>query len=395
MRKKIQNTFSYFFNPLRMWIRNNPTTAARIVKTLFVVGFVWILYYEVFQRKHANEIFLMFQTQLLRGWQWYWLVLMLLLLPINWAAETMKWLPLMRHIEQMSFLKAYKAVLAGVTFSLFTPNRMGEYGGRVLFVQPENAIKAVFANIVGSLVQQYVMLTFGFFGFMYFVKNFWELEAIAWNALLYTGILVIIIFFFMFIYLENFINIFGKIGFLRRQKWIVKNIKIVREFSRQEIYIVFFWSIVRYLTYCTQYYFLLRFFGINVDVVRGAACIATVYYLQGAVPLPPAVSLLARGEIALKVWGMFHENEIAILATTFVLWIINVVLPAFLGLILIVNSNVSNVWFAGLTKKWKRQKKVVHPHHKHTPNNVLSTNNQRPKTESTKHSDNEKIKPQL
>lgn len=388
MRQSVQSLFAYLFNPLRTWVRNNPVTAARIVKTLFVIGFAWVLYYEVFQRKNAREIYLMFESQLLRGDNWYWLGFMLILLPFNWAIETMKWLPLMRHVEKMSFLKAYKAVLAGVTFSLFTPNRMGEYGGRVLFVQPENAVKGIFINIVGGLVQQYVMLSFGFFGFMYFLKTFWQIEAIAWNALLYVGILVIIIFFFMFIYIEKFISIFGNIGFLRRQKWIVKNIKIVREFSRPEIYTLFFWSIMRYLTYCTQYYFLLRFFGINVDLLRGAACIATIYYLQGAIPLPPAMSLLARGEIALKIWGMFHQNEIAILATTFVLWIINVVLPAFVGLILIVNSNVSNVWFVSGIKKWRRRKKQTHVHHTSPYSNVLENDNHTLKTESTKHSDN-------
>jgi hypothetical protein len=282
----------------------------------------------------------------------------------------------MRHVEPLSFWKAYKAVLAGVTFSLFTPNRMGEYGGRVLFVKPENALKAVFINILGSVIQQYVMLSFGFLGLMYFIKTFWTLEPIAWLALLWVGIIIIIIVFFIFLYLEVFISIFGKINFLRRQKWLVKNIKILQEFSLGEIYIVFGWSIARYLTYCTQYYLLLRFFGIEVGILRGAACIATVYYLQGTLPLPPVVSLLARGEIALKIWGMFHENEIAILATTFVLWIINVVLPAFLGLLLILNSNVSTVWFSSARRRWRRPKKSIIPHHTIDNSNVLTTDNQ-------------------
>ena len=34
-----------------------------------------------------------------------------------------------------TFFTAYKSVLSGVTLSLNTPNRIGEYGGRILYVK--------------------------------------------------------------------------------------------------------------------------------------------------------------------------------------------------------------------------------------------------------------------
>jgi len=65
------------------------------------------------------------------------------------------------------------------------------------------------------------------------------------------------------------------------------------------------------------------------------ACVAIVYLIQSSLPLPAMLSLLARGEIAILVFSMFNVNEISILATTFGLWIINLLLPAFFGLILL------------------------------------------------------------
>ena len=50
---------------------------------------------------------------------------------LNWLVEALKWRYMISKIENISIMTAYRAVLTGITVSTFTPNRIGEYGGRV------------------------------------------------------------------------------------------------------------------------------------------------------------------------------------------------------------------------------------------------------------------------
>ena len=62
---------------------------------------------------------------------------------INWGIEAVKWKLSVRKIQQVSFSRAFKAVLSGVSFSVGTPNRMGEY----LFCKGASTIlKTLFRN---------------------------------------------------------------------------------------------------------------------------------------------------------------------------------------------------------------------------------------------------------
>ena len=63
----------------------------------------------------------------------FWSVIFLVF--INWGFEARKWQLLVKPIQRMDFLTAYKSVLSGVTLSINTPNRIGEYGGRILYIK--------------------------------------------------------------------------------------------------------------------------------------------------------------------------------------------------------------------------------------------------------------------
>jgi hypothetical protein len=79
---------------------------------------------------------------------------------------------------------------------------------------------------------------------------------------------------------------------------------------------------------------LLYFFGFEAPVGSAILAILIIYLLQTGIPLPPSTGLLARGNIALFIFGFLgamETNATAVLAATFSLWIINVVLPAVLG----------------------------------------------------------------
>ena len=85
---------------------------------------------------------------------------------------------------------------------------------------------------------------------------------------------------------------------------------------------------------------MLQFFGIQVSIINGIAGIATIFLFQTSIPLPPVMGLFVRGKIALDIWGLFSDNELGILASTFSLWILNLIVPALIGMVFIIKINV-------------------------------------------------------
>ena len=327
------------YNKILLFFRKQPRYISWLIKGGSLVLFALLIWYQIFNRNNFETIRITFLSEL-KGKHIAWLLLTFLFLPFNWASETLKWLHLIRHNEDISFWHAYKAVLAGVTFSLFTPNRIGEFGGRILFLKSENALKGVFSTIVGSWAQQIMLVSFGYLGFIYFLFALWHIEKFILLGILLLALLLLSSMFFIFLNLEIVVPLFKKIRFLYHFPSLIKSINIIRQYTKAELSRTLFWAFIRYSIYCLQYYFMLRFFGINVPIGAGVSCIATIYLVQTSIPLPPIFGLAARGEIALQIWGLFGANPVSILAATFTLWIINLIIPALIGLIYILKANL-------------------------------------------------------
>jgi Lysylphosphatidylglycerol synthase TM region len=327
------------YNKILDFFKRQPRYITWLLKGGAVFLFALLIWYQILNRKDFQTIQKAFLTEL-KGQHTFWLVLTLLFLPINWAVETLKWLHLIRHNESISYNQAYKAVLAGVTFSVFTPNRVGEFGGRILFLKPENVLKGIFSTVVGSWAQQVILISFGYLGFIYLLDTLWHTEKFIIVGIFLLALMFIFSLFFVFLNLEIVVPIFKKIRILYRIPSLIKNINIIRIYTKEDLKKTMFWAFVRYLIYCLQYYFMLRFFGINVPLLRGGASIATIYLVQTSIPLPPVLGLVARNEIALQIWGLQGANPISISAATISLWIINLIIPAFIGLIFILKANL-------------------------------------------------------
>jgi len=309
------------------------------IKVVVILLLLWVLYRQIFGREDIDTIYAVFKEQLRNG-NYLYLLATILLMPLNWLFETLKWRVLIRKFEKQKLWRSYKAILSGVTLSIFTPNRIGEYGGRILLVKPENNWKAIIATLVGSFSQLLVLLSMGFMGLIYFTSHHLEMPTIASWGLQVIGVFLIIGMLFCFYNVKVLIPIVKRIPYAHRLKKFVKDVKVLKNYTSKELTIALWYSLARYGTYSLQYYLLLLFFGIKIPFLAAFAGIATIFLVQTSIPLPPLWDLLARGEVALQIWGVFDANEISILAATFSLWVINLIIPALIGTVFIVNINV-------------------------------------------------------
>lgn len=266
-----------------------------------------------------------------------WLAMALLLLPANWSLETQKLRCLLWPFWKAPFAAAFRAVMAGVSLSLFTPNRLGEYGGRMLAVPPPYSWHALMATAVGSLAQLLVLIGAGLAGALYVARLYygeWQLlfHGLWWLAIALLGFAYVLFF--------NISWLAALARLLPLPRKVLRLVLLLRRYRRRRLALALGLAAARYATYSFQYFCLLVFFGVETPPGAALAGIATIFLIQTSIPLPPALGLLARGEAALLALGPHSTNEIGILAATFALFIINLCLPALLGMVFIVKTNI-------------------------------------------------------
>ncbi len=297
---------------------------------------LWALYAQIIVKENISEIWATFRNELQGGQLWL-LGLVFLLMPLNWSLETMKWQRLVETIEKVPFFRAFQGILAGVTLSIFTPNRLGEYGGRILVVKPENKIATVVATAVGSFSQWVVLLVAGMAGLSYFVSENLEVDYLVMLGTAISTIMLSLLLVLFYLNVDLAIPLCKKIPYIRR---FVKHFEVLNRYTAATLLMVLFISASRYFVYSLQYYLLLLFFGIEVPFLLGMASIALIFFVQTSVPLPPVYGLAVRGNVALRVWAFFTTNTLGILSSTFGLWLINVILPALVGMLFISSLNI-------------------------------------------------------
>ena len=121
------------------------------------------------------------------------LSIVMVLMLVNWALEAQKWRLLVMKYENISFWTAYEAIFTGVTISIFTPNRIGEYAGRIFHLENADLIKASLASVIGSIAQLMATFIFGILGLLYIYPTFFStLNLITPTKYLIIAILIII-----------------------------------------------------------------------------------------------------------------------------------------------------------------------------------------------------------
>jgi len=265
-----------------------------------------------------------------------WLVGFVILMPLNWVLEAKKWKSVFGAIP---FTQAFKTILAGISLAIITPNRVGEYGGRLLTISPEKNWKSIVATLVGSVGQNLATIFFGITGLIFLSKRFNYVD-VSFIPIIFTAAL----FFFLGLYVYFNIDVLAvvvkKFGLQKYLQKFSKYFQEIRRIEKSTLLTVLILSALRYMLYVTQYYLVIRFFNIDVDPLAALQGITSILLIQSSLPLPPFISILARGEISLLIWGLFGINELIILSMTFLIWSINLLFPALLGYIVILRTNI-------------------------------------------------------
>ncbi len=308
---------------------------------------VWLFYSLYQQVKHQPDLktaFALIKAVPFGAMAWkFWLVIVMVF--INWGIEARKWQLLVSTIQPMRFITAFKSVLCGVTLSLNTPNRMGEYAGRVLFVNEGNRLTAVSLSVAGGFAQLIITLLMGCFGlvFVLFAKDELSIDmgiSFFWlRIFLYGSIFVTVVLLFVFFRLSWLIRLIGKLPYAER---FSKYISVLQTFDAKVLLRLLLLSLFRYIVFVLQYIFMLQLMQVEQHYWQSFWLVTLLFWLLAIIPSFAIAELGIRGTIS-KTLFAYSSNVVGILAVTFSIWFINLFIPALVGSLLIWGIKIKKV----------------------------------------------------
>jgi hypothetical protein len=287
--------------------------------------------------KHIIEI-----GQALTGPEAWKLMITILLMFVNWGLETLKWQLLLRHLHKISFWEAFKAILSGLAFALNTPNRIGEYGGRVLFIPDGKRVRAVSLTLAGSFSQLLVTLILGGVG-LFFLSDTITASAEFGSLHVWITVLEVLVFFIAMVGCI----IYFKLGWLVKViekipgvQVYARHIAVLKEMNVTILLNVMLLSLLRFLVFIIQYNLILQMMQVEMGWWSGFWTVSVLFLLLATLPTIALLELGMRWEYSIMLFGLFSSNTLGIYAAATGIWLINLVLPAVAGSLFILGIRI-------------------------------------------------------
>jgi len=263
------------------------------------------------------------------------------LIAVNWGLEAWKWKYALKGLyPDYSFQDAFKGVIAGVATGIFTPNRIGDYAGRLMFLKSGKRWEAGVVLMLNRLTQMLITLWVGCYCLCYVLlyeaqalqklipsiglKNEWLVFMLIGVSLIFSGLLIFS----------------GKMGL---HKWLPGSWKKGKQILKiglgslkpQQILIMSLIGGLRFFIYSLQYAFLMIAFGFIGQLSLAFLLIGLVFLIKSLLPYFSFTELGLRESVALFVMSVWSVSAFTAVGSTFALYLFNLIFPALLGILLI------------------------------------------------------------
>ena len=325
-----------------------------VIGPIVFLWFIYSMYHQVAQQKDLAKTWQNIKENFTTT-QWIKCFIVFLLMFINWGLETKKWQILIKELEQISFVKAFKAVLTGQSFALNTINNLGEFVGRALFLKEGNRLKAISLTMVGSLSQVLVTFILGFIALFFSRILFQEnglgnggVNAFWYSGLMFVLLICTVLLSMVYYSLSWITKAVEKLWFVKRYAFLIQ---LVENFTTKDLTSILLFSFLRYIVFVVQYLLLLNVFNVQASPMLLALMVCVFLLILAIVPTIALTEMGLRGQISIQLIGMLSTNTAGIVFTATAIWFINRVFPALAG----------SLFMLGI-KIFKRQETVTIKH---------------------------------
>jgi uncharacterized membrane protein YbhN (UPF0104 family) len=315
--------------------RNSKTFINYFLGPLLFLWLSWSIYNQVRRQQQLSDAWHNIRDELTGPAAWNFALIILLMI-VNWAIEALKWKISVKEIQEVSFGKSFRAVLSGVSFAVSTPNRIGEYLGRMLYMNEGNRLRTISITIVGSMSQLIITCVMGILALMLLRSEIVEAALIPtpwYNVILSGAALVLaglLLFYFRLSWITRWVE---KIPGIKKYVYLVSAID---HLSPRLLFQLLLLSLVRFLVFIAQYALVFPIFAVSLDLYQVFWGVSLSFLVMAAVPTIALIELPLRGKTMATILGIFSANTLGIGLAAAMMWLINLVIPAIIGSLLIL-----------------------------------------------------------
>lgn len=302
------------------------------IKVIIVVVAFWYIYNQLITKENLIDTWQTYQKLFTQDNTLYLLLLVFLLMFANWGMEAVKWKFMMAKIEDITFFRSMKAILSGVTVTFFTPNRIGEYLGRIFYLHKADKIQAVLITVFGSMSQLLITIILGLLSLPFFLIDEYHINQYFLYAIILIVALIIILCLLFFFNASVISFLLNKIKWLNKYR---KYNDVFSLYSSKDLYKIFFFSLSRYIIFTLQFYILLQMSGISIGFIKSWQMISLTFLVMSVVPAIALAEIGVRGSVAIYFLGTVSNNTLVFVSTVS-LWLINIVIPGLIGAVFIL-----------------------------------------------------------
>lgn len=302
---------------------------------LLFIWLSWSIYRQIKNQQDLGTAWLRIKESFTSPLIWN-LVIAFGLMVVNWSLEAIKWKISVKQIQEVSFIKSFQAVLSGVSFSVSTPNRMGEYLGRLIYMDEGKRLKTIAITIAGSISQLIITLLMGCMGLVILHSTIESKQLVTsvWMQVIEYGsfavLIILTLFYFRLPWLIRWIDR------LPVSKRFVYLLQALEDFNATLLIKLLSLSLLRFIVFTIQYYLLFRLFNVEAGWWQVFWTVSVSFLVMAAIPTITLIELVQRGKVVATIVGLFSVNELGMNMATASVWFINLIIPAVIGSLLIL-----------------------------------------------------------
>jgi uncharacterized membrane protein YbhN (UPF0104 family) len=315
------------------------------LRLLIVGATLWYLYDQLVAGEKLQTVNDLLAQRLNDKSGFWFLLLAFALMPFNLFLESLKWRFQIRKLERLKLNKAFTAVLTGISVSMFMPNRVGDYLGRVFILEKGSHIKGVLLTMIGSLSQLLVTVIVGSLALLFFLSStaYFSTET-PW---MYTAIFVLIVVMLVagtFIYFNiDLLFVIIKKLFPKKSQLVLPYVEVFKYFTHRQLAYILTLSFLRYMVFSLQFILFLWAFDLPVAYLEAMMLVGLSYLFITLIPTIALSELGVRGSVSIFLFTAWFEAqqisitnfELGVFAASSAVWLVNIAVPALFGLLFI------------------------------------------------------------
>lgn len=258
----------------------------------------------------------------------------LVLMFVQWAIEALKWRRIFSTVRfKMNWAASLKMIFAGLSFSFVTPNRMGEFIGRVVYLPSEKKGIGTAFTVYNSIVQISVYCFFASIAFYFYdvslLSEKLSTSIAEWIDILKMFAVLIsftcIVFFFM---QQRLFTFLFNAHFLKRFTNVWRD---CMQISFDTSIVLLGLTMLKTMIIVLQYWIVFSWLGVDLPFISTFTGVSLMMFGLVVFPSISFVEIGLRWEFSYLLFSVYTTNLLGITIGASIIWLLNVVLPAIIG----------------------------------------------------------------